>query len=219
MSRHIWTPGQIATLVDLYPNSSSADIAAVIGCSLNSIYSKANKLGLAKSDDYLASPAACRLRRGDNVGAKSRFKPGQPSWNKGKKGLAIGGKETQFKPGHRGGKAALLYQPIGTERITKDGYRQRKVNDDMPLQRRWKFVHIIVWEEHNGPVPPAHVVVFRNSDRANVAIENLELLHRRDLMSRNTIHNLPPQLKEVIDLKRHITRHINQKEKKRGQHD
>lgn len=219
MSRHIWTPGEIQILIDLYPDTKSADIASVIGCNLSSVYSKASKLGLKKSDGYLASPAACRLRRGDNVGAKSRFKPGQQAWNKGKKGEFHGGKETQFRPGHRGGRAAQLYQPIGAERITKDGYRQRKVNDDMPLQSRWKFVHVIVWEEHNGPVPKSHVIVFRNGDRSQIDINNLELVHRRDLMARNTIHNLPPQLREVIDLKRHITRHINRKEKKRGQHD
>lgn len=219
MARHIWTPAQVAALVEAYADYPSKDIAKAIGCSLATVYSKATKLGLRKSEAFRVSPAACRLRRGDNVGADHRFKLGQASWNKGLKLPGHGAPETFFKPGTRNGRAAALYQPIGSERMTNDGYRQRKVNDDLPLQARWKFVHIIVWEETNGPVPPKHVVVFRDRDRSNIDIANLELISRRDLMARNTIHNLPPALKEVIDLKRHITRHINnRKEKQDGQH-
>jgi len=143
----------------------------------------------------------------------ARFKPGNVPHNKGKKGWQAGGRsaETRFKPGNRTGKAARLYQPIGTERITKEGYLQRKVNDDMPLQRRWKMVHRIVWEEHNGPVPDGHVVTFINGDKLDVRIENLKLMKRSDNMKRNSISQLPPELAEVCRIKSVLTRKINQR--------
>ena len=178
--------------------------------SIERVYSKANLMGLKKSEAYLASPAACRLRRGDNIGAEFRFKPGQKVWNKGMKGLHIVGEATQFKPGHRGGRAAEIYQPIGAERISKDGYLQRKINDDMPLQKRWRGVHLIVWEAVNGPLPIGHAIVFRNGDKRDIRLDNLELVTRAELMRRNSYHtNYPPEVRRVIQLRGALNRKIN----------
>jgi hypothetical protein len=92
----------------------------------------------AKSEAYLASPAACRLRRGDNIGAPYRFTKGHVPANKGLRRPGWGPgrmKETQFRKGERQGRAVKLYKPIGTERVSKDGYTERKINDGLPLQR------------------------------------------------------------------------------------
>ncbi len=209
--RHFWTDSEVELLFRLYPDTPTADIATKLGMSVQQVYSKAAQLDLKKSDAYLAGPAACRLRRGDNVGAQYRFKKGQVSHNKGRKGLIYeGGIATQFKKGHRGGKALELYQPIGTERISKDGYIQRKVNDDMPLQRRWRGVHLIVWEEAHGPLPKGHALVFKDGNRQNCAIENLELVTRGELMRRNSYHtNYPKEIAQLIQLRCALNRKIN----------
>ncbi len=125
--------------------------------------------GIKKSAAYLDG----------KIGASGRFQKGFLPWNKGIK-FDSGGRshETRFKPGNRGGKAVELYQPIGAERISKDGYLQRKVNDDMPRQKRWRGVHILVWEEANGPLPAGHAVTFRDGNKQHIALENLELLTR-----------------------------------------
>lgn len=142
-SRHIlpkrvpWTDYDLVLLRELYQDMPTADISGILDRPIRTIYQKAAQLGLKKSEVYLASEAACRLRRGDNVGAEFRFKKGQVPANKGMKGVTYPGCiATQFKPGNRSGRAAQNYQPIGTERISKDGYLERKINDDMPLQRR-----------------------------------------------------------------------------------
>ena len=213
--RHRWTDSEVKLLTRLYPDTPTAQIAEQLGMSIERVYSKANLMGLKKSEAYLASPAACRLRRGDNIGAEFRFKPGQRVWNKGMKGLHIGGEATQFKPGHRGGRAAEIYQPIGAERISKDGYLQRKVNDDMPLQKRWRGVHLIVWEEVNGPLPPGHAIVFRDGNKRNVALENLELVTRAELMRRNSYHtNYPKEIAQLIQLRSALNRKINHASRK-----
>lgn len=40
---------------------------------------------------------------------------------------------TRFQKGQRTGRAAALYKRVGTERISKSGYFERKIHDRMPL--------------------------------------------------------------------------------------
>jgi HNH endonuclease len=42
--------------------------------------------------------------------------------------------------------------------------------------RKCSYLHHVVWEEHNGPIPQGHKVCFKDGDSLNCAIENLELL-------------------------------------------
>ena len=161
-------------------------------------------MGLHKSAAYLASPAACRLRRGDNIGALHRFKIGHIPVNKGQKGWQAGGRsrETQFKKGHLPKNYAL----VSAERLSKDGYRQRKITDTGYPPRDWKSLHVMLWEEHHGPVPAGHNVMFRDGDKVNITIENLALISRADNMRRNTIHRYPHEVKQVIRLANKLTR-------------
>jgi len=98
-------------------------------------------------------------------------------------------RETQFQKGMRRGVAVQLYKPIGTERLSKDGYLERKVNDDLPLQARWRAVHLVEWERVNGQIPAGHALVFRNGDKTDIRLDNLELITRAALMKRNSVHN------------------------------
>lgn len=216
VARKFWTPEQEEILRTRYPHERTGTVAAAIDMSMSRVYSKAAALGLNKTPEYLASPDACRLRKGDNVGAAHRFQKGGASWNKGMKGLQIGGIETRFKPGHRGGKALEVYQPIGSERISKDGYLQRKVNNDMPLHKRWRGVHIIVWEEVNGPLPKGNAICFKDGNKQNITIGNLELVSRGDLMKRNSYHQYGKEIAQLVQLKGAVTRQINKREKASG---
>ncbi len=212
--RRKWGESEIARLIEIYPNTPTRLVAEEIGRSIGQVYQKSTSLGIKKSAEYLASEHACRLRRGNNVCAAYRIQPGDVPWNKGIK-FDSGGRshETRFKPGFRGGKAAELYQPIGTERISKDGYIERKVNDDMPLQKRWRGVHLVAWEEINGPVPKGYAVTFKDGNKQNTALSNLELLSRADLMRRNTYHNYPKEVALLIQLRGAVSRQINKREK------
>lgn len=194
--RH-WTPEEDAELKCLYGTSATArEIGVALSRSRASIKNRVNVL---------------RLKKPEGITNSGRFLPGQRSWNKGRKGLDPGGRsrETRFKPGHRGGKAVDLYQPVGAERVDADGYLRRKINDDMPLHKRWRHVHLLLWEEVNGPLPAGHAVVFRNGDKTDIRIDNLECITRRELMARNTVHNLPEDLRQVIRLKGVVNRKIN----------
>lgn len=111
-------------------------------------------------------------------GLDLRFKKGQSPWNKGLKGLQIGGEETQFKKGQR----PHNYRPVGSERVcSKDGYVLLKVQDDGKFQERWRHKHVVVWEKAYGPVPDGHVVMFLDQNKLNISLDNLVLIEQRQL--------------------------------------
>lgn len=222
--KRLWNPEDDELLAARYPNEPTSRLARELRRTLTATYGRARKLGLAKSEAYQASPEACRLRRGANPGVPFRFKKGHVPANKGlrRPGWSVGRgrmQETQFRKGERNGVAVRLYKPIGTERISKDGYLERKINDDLPLQARWRAVHLIVWEAVNGRVPKGHAVAFRNGDKRDIRLDNLVLITRRELMARNTIHNLPKPLAKTIQLLGALNRQIRRKTRSHEEQD
>jgi hypothetical protein len=214
--KRLWNPEDDELLRQRYPHEANQMLAVTLRRSISGIYGRAAILGLKKTDEYLSTLAAAS--RLPVVGARFRFSKGHVPANKGlrRPGYAPGRMaDTQFKKGVRQGVAVRLYKPIGTERVSKDGYLERKVNDDLPLQRRWRAVHLVVWEAANGPLPQGHAVAFKNGDKTDVRLENLECITRRELMARNTVHNLPKDLVNVIQLLGAVNRQIN----KRTKHD
>jgi hypothetical protein len=212
--KRLWSAADDERMRREYPDTPTPELARSLGRSVAATYGRAEKLGLLKSATYLASPHACRLRRGDNVGAASRFPKGHAPANKGlrRPGWSRGRmRETQFKKGVRQGVAQKLWKPIGTERISKDGYLERKINNDLPLQARWRAVHLIVWEAAHGRLPAGHAIAFKNGDKRDIRLENLECITRRDLMKRNSVHNLPKPIVEAVQLLGALNRRIRRK--------
>lgn len=120
-----------------------------------------------------------RKRKGWKTGRSGQFTKGQTPFNKGMKGVCAPGSEKGwFKKGERRGVATKLYKPIGTERVSKDGYRERKIHDGMPLQSRWRAVHLIEWEAANGPLPDGHCLKCLDGDKTNCDPTNWEAIPR-----------------------------------------
>jgi hypothetical protein len=216
MTRRFWTEQEVELLREIYPNLKGEVVAERLGISLKRVYNKAKQLELRKSQAFFASPASCRTNGKQGIG--TRFETGHVPANKGlrRPGWAPGRMaETQFRKGERKGVAVDLYKPIGTERVSKDGYLERKVNDGMPLQKRWRAVHLLVWEEANGALPKGFAVCFKNRDRKDTRLENLELVSRADLARRNSMHNLPPELKKTIRALGSLKRRIKREEQDR----
>jgi hypothetical protein len=213
-----WQPHQVEYVREHYANSRTDDIATALGVRPDQVFRMAYRLGLKKSEAYLNSPAACRL---DGIkGSSSRFKPGHTTWNKGKKGLQLS-PHTQFKPG-RPAHEASNYVPIGTLRVSKDGYLERKVSDDPTVApvRRWRGVHRLIWEAAHGPIPSGHVVAFKGrkpiTELALITLDQLELITKAQVMRENTRHNYGPEINELIYLRSSITRAVNTRAKQEG---
>lgn len=78
--------------------------------------------------------------------------------------------------------------------------------------RDWKSIHILLWEEHVGPIPIGHCVCFKDNNKQNVVIDNLELITRAERMRRNSIHRYPPELKSAIRVISKLKRTIQEVE-------
>lgn len=215
--KRLWSSEDDAQLRAIYPDLPSQQVAEQLGRSLSAINGRAGKLGLHKSAAYLSSAAACRLRRGDEVGKRYRFPKGNVPHNKGlrRPGWYRGRmRETQFKKGAPNSRT----MPIGALRLI-DGYVYRKISavPHVAYTVNWRPEHALIWIAANGPIPPGHALAFKNRDRFDLRLENIECITRRELMARNTIHNLPAPLKKTVQLLGTLTRKINRRTRRQNE--
>lgn len=106
-------------------------------------------------------------------GLDGRFKPGLIPVNKGMKmSPEVYAKcaPTMFKKGNR----VHNHRPVGSERVTVDGYIEVKIAEP----RTWAPKHRIVWEKANGPIPKSSVVTFLDGNPLNCELSNLVLISR-----------------------------------------
>ena len=220
--RHVWTADQLDILRRTYADTSTAKLAREFGVSRHVVYDKAAKLGLRKRVDFFASVESGRTLPGGTRGAATRFQPGLVPANNGlrRPGYAPGNvAATQFRKGNR----PHTWVPVGSHRVNSDGYLDRKVTDDGPPYKHWVGVHRLVWIEANGPVPDGYAVVFRPGRKTTVleaiTLDALELVSRRELMARNTVNNLPPELAKLVQLRGALNRQINKRAKANEQRE
>lgn len=132
-----------------------------------------------RADISKAALTSLCKRKGWLTGRTGRFHAGHVTHNKGQKGFCAPGSEKGwFTPGVRRGVATRLYKPIGTERVSRDGYLERKVNDDMPLQARWRAVHLINWESLHGRLPDGYCLKCLDGDKSNTDPANWAAIPR-----------------------------------------
>ena len=173
MPRKPWTAAEDAVLRELWKTLSLNDVAERMSRGTGSVYNRVQKLGLKRTDEYKAITGCGRFGT-------------RPPWNAGKKGWQAGGrsKQTQFK---QGDKPSNTWRPIGAERVSKDGVLYRKVADTGHKKTDWRAVHVLTWEEQNGPLPDDSIVIFLDGNRENFDPANLEAVTRADNMRRNSI--------------------------------
>lgn len=138
----------------------------------------------SRADVAAVNLHSLRKRKGWKTGRTGQFVKGQEPLNKGKRcepgqgGRHPNAQRTQFKPGVRQGVAVRLYKPIGTERLSKEGYRERKIHDGLPLQSRWRAIHLINWEAVNGPLPKGMCLKCLDGNRTNCDPANWKAISR-----------------------------------------
>lgn len=199
-----WTPDEDAVIRARYANERTADLVeALPGRAVLSICRRAKMLGIGKSEAFMKSSASGRL---DGVrGAATRFAKGHVPWTAGQKGYKPGGRapETQF----RKGAMPHNHVPVGTKRKATIGQWKVKVAEP----DEWRFVHRMNWEEAHGPIPRGKVLRFKDGNQDNCDLSNLELVTRREIMARNTLHNLPAPLPQLVMLRAAVVRKINRR--------
>lgn len=97
-----------------------------------------------------------------------------------------------FQKGHE----SPTREPVGTERLRVcEGYWWRKVAEP----NVWRMRSRLVWEEHNGPLPPNDIIIHLNGDKGDDRIENLALVSKYQhlVMTRRHLRFKDKDLTEV----------------------
>lgn len=207
-TRKFWTKDECRIMREMFPDRYTDEICKMLNRSYRSVCSQARLMGLKKSPAFMEKELARQADRLRVVGIKSRFEKGTEPPNKGKrmpKELYEKVKHTMFKKGN----TPVNHRPVGSERITKDGYREIKIAEP----NRWEALHRVMWEETFGPVPKGIIVQFVTKDKMNVHLWNLELKSRAENMKQNSYQNYGPEIAKTIQLMGALTRQINKRSK------
>ena len=167
VQRHIWSDEEKKYLKEIVVDRSYKEIIKMMNDKFEY--------------QFIESQIKGALRRyGLNTGLTGQFTKEHTPWNKGEKGLSIGGKETWFKKGHQ----PINHRKVGSERITVDGYTEIKVAEP----NKWRLKHRVMYEKyHNVELNPNQLVIFADRDKSNMSKENLLLVDNNQLLVLN--HN------------------------------
>jgi hypothetical protein len=202
-----WTEDEMRILRELYPHTRTDELCNILNRSASSIYGQAYAHGIKKTQEfinYLLSLEADRLRKS---GAATRYKKGNDTWNKGKKGF-MGPNVTSFKKGNKPHNT----REVGSIRIDgKDKFLLVKVADKV-----WIRKEILIWEEVNGPIPKGCVVRVKDPRQNKYEINNLMLISRGHNMKLNTMHRYPEELKKTMRALQKLKRTIKKNGKKQN---
>ena len=117
-----------------------------------------------------------KLRNGWKTGRTGRFEKGNKPIHTFNKGHIP---KNAFKNGHK----PHNWRQVGSSRLTKDGYLEIKIGEP----RTWKLLHIILYENYNGQIPKGHCIIFKDGDRTNIKIDNLQLIKRSENLKYNRL--------------------------------
>lgn len=208
--RRVWSEFELEVMRKHYPITSAANLAELFNREIYTVYAKAKRLGLAKSPEFLASPASGRTGF-DGRGQGGQFRKGLVPANKGKK---FPGRVTPTT--FQKGQVSVNTMPIGSYRVNADGFVERKFAQvPGPYTKRWIPAHREVWIAANGPIPAGHVIAFkpgkRTTDPAEISLEILECLTFAENLRRNSFHRHGPEIAKIVQLRGAITRQINKR--------
>ena len=140
-------------------------------------------------------------------GYDTRYRPGRSSWNSGRK---FPGRTNSgcFTDGHE----AENSLPIGS--IRKHGGYWVKKTTNFAKNDNWEYLHRLIWEEANGPVPDDCIVIFLDGNKDNLDLENLMCVTRAAACIANNKYGTvkgEPELNRAILQVSQLRRTINEK--------
>lgn len=191
-----FTPEEDKFIRDNYMDIPIKHIARMMGRAEGSVMGRFKRLGYSLPPEL----AAQRI-------AASRFQPGQMPKNKGKnmsEEVREKVKRTWFPKGnlpHNTKEDGLI-----VERTDKTGRPYLYIRE---RKSKWELLHRHLWRKHRGEIPEGYIVVFKDGNSKNCVFENLELITKGDNMKRNTIHNLPEDIRNTKLLIGSLNRKIN----------
>jgi len=105
---------------------------------------------------------------------------------------------------------------VGTEKVFDKSFgtvyvklsdKPRKISPEFRGHAgTWRQKHFVIWEAVNGPIPKNHVVIFANGNKNDFDIDNLLLVHKKELWYMGA-HKMLSSNPEVTKTNLAITKH------------
>lgn len=216
-TRRLFTASEIAYVCEHFANTQTKKIAKALDRTEYAVSNLALRLGLKKSNEYLQTPDAGRIQKGERIGVNTEFRKGLIPANKGKKLHEFMSKEgierskaTRFKKGNVPPQAKGHYDgEVSIRKCKGRPYKYIRLK-----MGKWRELHRVLWEEAYGPIPKGYNIQFKDSNPLNCVLENLYMISRKKQLSmNNSIHRFPPELKKTIRTLNKLKRKIQHYEK------
>lgn len=176
-------------IVDNYLNYPVKRIATMLDCSQTMIKSR------MKQKNLIIPAEIIQQRK-----KASQFKKGNISFNKGKKQeeyMTAEGIENSRKTSFKKGNIPENYKPVGSERLTIDGFLMVKIAEP----RTWKLKNRYLYEKHHNVVlKKTELIRFKDGNKYNFNIDNLEKVSLQENMLLNSKHQIPKEIVKTIVL-------------------
>lgn len=133
-------------------------------------------------------------RNGWFVGRTGCFRKGHKPWNTGTKGICKANSGCFQK-----GNIPKNWTPVGSERVdVKDGYVLVKVAEP----NVWRHKGVVVWEATHGKMKKGHVIRYKDNNRLNCSIENLDVISKpvHLYLNKHDYSGLPGELKPTFKM-------------------
>ncbi len=203
-------PSEVCEIINRYPNELAQVLADEFKVPIWNIYKLAYKYGIKKSDQFLKSESSGRIQKGKSLSPKTQFKKGCPGATKGlrieaiiknKEKLRNWRDKCLWKKGHK---------PVNT---AKDGEIRWRKNVGYYFIRisenHWEFLHRHIWQEKKGEIPEGFNVVFKDGNRRNCKLSNLECISNADLVEKNRHTKYPLDLRKAIEERNKLNKILN----------
>lgn len=170
----MWTEEELQYLRENFSTSLTKDIAECLHRNFVYVGYKARKMGLRKDPQFIMKTNM------DSLALAAKFVKGRIPFNKGKPRREWMSQEKidkqschAFKKGHM----PWTSHPVGYEAV-RDGYLKVKV----AKKRRMVLKHRWVWEQAHGMIPKGNLIIFRDGNRMNCDLSNLQMVTRAEAM-------------------------------------
>lgn len=171
-----WTDEVIQFMIENYKGKDNIELSELLNKKFN-LNTTADRVSNIKAN--LKRRKGIDLRTGINRGC---IKKGNVPYNKGKKMSKEQYnkcKNTMFKKGN----VPANHRPIGSERITVDGFVEIKVAEP----NRWKAKARVIYEKEFGTIPEGYIIIYLDGNKQNLEPNNLKAISRKKNLIMN--HN------------------------------
>lgn len=171
MERHKWSEEEIEFIREIYPYHENKEISKMVKDKFGFEVSARNLLNVSHKHKFpkKAIPNSGCYRKGD------------VPWNKGK-GMSDETREKVKKTWFKKGEIPKNHRPVGSTRITVDGYTEIKIAEP----NKWALYHRYIYEKAHGvKLAKNEAVIFVDGDKSNFDIDNLVKVSRANLLYLN----------------------------------